>query len=91
MCASTYEGRPSDDEGTFPRTTGQHGFTCRNGHHRSEDVVGIVLQQPIGVFDVRLDINLLVWSLNKMKIFHTKAVLLDKAPAALLIAYGGFR
>jgi len=36
---------------------GQQGFTRRNGHHRSEDVVGVVFQQPIGVFDIRLDVK----------------------------------
>jgi len=67
---------------------GQQGFTRRNGHHRSEDVVGVVFQQPIGVFDVRLDVKQLVWGLSTMKNFRIK-VLLDKAPAALLMAYGG--
>ena len=57
MCISTGEGRVSDDESTFPRTTGQQGFTRHSGHHHSEDVVGIVLQQPISVFDVGLDVK----------------------------------
>ena len=90
MCTSADEGRASDDENTLPRTTGQQCFTRHNGHH-PEDVVGIVLQQPIGVLDIRLDVKKLVWRLSKMMIFRTKAVFLDKVTAALLMAYCGVK
>jgi hypothetical protein len=53
--------------------------------------MGIVLQQAISVFYVRLDVKQLVRRLSKVKIFPTKAVLFDKAPAALLMENGGFK
>lgn len=91
MRSSTSERRACNNEWFLAWTTSEEGVAGCDGHHSSIEVVRIVFGESVSVDDVRLSKALSVYDGYGLIKKLTKAVLLERAPAALLIAYCGLR